>query len=76
MFSVKQCALHFNLVSHVVKSAGFCRTKVEMGKGNDILEGKLRQHVASQLGGEGKKSDCPGTAGWLRCRYVLLLSFT
>lgn len=58
----------------MVKSAGLCRAKVEMGKGNDGLEGTLKQHAASQFGGEWKKSDCPGTAGWLRCRHVLLLS--
>lgn len=71
---VKQLAFHFNLLSHLVKSAGLCRCEVEMGNGNDGLEGKSRQHAASQFGGEGKKSDCPGTAGWLRCRHVLLLS--
>ena len=37
-----------------------------MGKGNDGLEGKSRQHAASQIQGEGKKSDRPGTAGWLQ----------
>lgn len=36
----------------MVKSAGPCRSKVEMGKGNDGLEGKLKQHAASQLWGE------------------------
>lgn len=61
--SVKQLPFNFNLFSHLVKSAGLCRSKVEMGKGNDGLEGKLRQHAASQFGGEGKKSDCPGTGG-------------
>lgn len=45
-------AFHFNLFSHSVKSAGLCRSKVEMGKGNDGLEGKSRQHAASQIGEE------------------------
>lgn len=69
----KQLAFHFNLFSHLVRSAGLCRGKVEMGKGSDGLEGKSRQHAAAQTGGEKtRKSDCPGTAGWLRCRHVLL----
>lgn len=34
-----------------------------MGKGNDGLEGKWRQRAASLLRGEGRKSDCPETAG-------------
>lgn len=61
-----QLTFHFILFPHLVKSAGLCRCKVEMGKGNDGLEGKSRQHAASQIQGEGKKSDRPGTAGWLQ----------
>lgn len=41
--SRKATGFPFNLFPHLVKSAGLCRCKVEMGKGNDGLEGKLRQ---------------------------------
>lgn len=44
----KQKTNCFNPFPHLVKSAGLCRCEVEIGEGNDGLEGKLRQHVEAE----------------------------
>lgn len=54
-----QVTSHFNIFSHLVRSAGPCRSKVEMEKGNDGLEGKLRQHAASRFRKRGEEEQLP-----------------